>query len=344
MIAAAHAIDAAWCDLAGVYLRGWAHCHARPVLAGALCSSGREVALAFTKRPDVQEAYPDVPAGQDCGFAAYLECPAFRPITIRLQTDDGPAEIDVTVGPEAGPRGATPDRAAPLDRFIAEMKALRGTVIEIGARVVGAYSALRADQFAPECRFIGTDIHAAPGVDLVVDAHRLSRSVTPGSIDGVFSLAVMEHLAAPWVVAAEINRVLRLGGLTLHLLPQTFPVHEQPNDFWRMSDDALRLLFGPATGFEVLDAAMVQAVQIVPSPKLRYGEFLNYPLIPGYAAAFILSRKVTDLKPGAVRWPMPDLALSRAYPAHAAPSRPRNGTRRNAPADAPPAKAPPRRK
>ncbi|MBV8914123.1 MAG: class I SAM-dependent methyltransferase, partial [Acetobacteraceae bacterium] len=207
MIPAAYAIDAAWCDLQGVFLQGWAHCHGRPVLAGKLCSSGREAPLAFTDRPDVRAAYPEVPTGQACGFAAYLECPAFRPVRLRLLTAEGETELDVVCGSEAGPK-APPAflRQAPIERFIAEMKAAGGTVLEIGARVVGPHSSLYAERFAPECRFIGVDIHPAPGVDLVVDVHRLSRKVAPGSLAGVFSLAVMEHLAAPWVVAAEINR------------------------------------------------------------------------------------------------------------------------------------------
>ncbi len=347
MSRSAYAIDAAWCDLTGVFLQGWAHVHERPVLGGQLRSGGEATPLEFTERPDVLAAYPDVPAGQACGFAAYLACPPFRPVTIRLQTAEGDVEMDVRAGPEAGPQ-AGPEfrRAAPLERFIAEMKAVRGTVLEIGARVVGAYSALHAERFAPECRFIGADIHPAPGVDLVVDAHALTRGVAPGSLDGVFSLAVMEHLAAPWVVAAEINRALRIGGLTLHLLPQAFPAHEQPNDFWRMSDDGLRVLFGPATGFEVLDAGMSAPVQIVPPPEARFGAYLQFPLVHAYAAAFILAKKVADLPEGAVRWPMPGMeARSRAYPAHGASiSAPQSGTPRNDPADVPPAAVPRRRK
>jgi SAM-dependent methyltransferase len=318
MIAASHAIDAAWCDLQGVFLQGWAHCHRNPVLGGTLTSSGRVTQLTFSPRPDVLEVYPDVPPGQECGFQAYLECPAFRPLTLRLSTAAGQAEIDVVCGPDAGPK-ATPEflRKAPIDRFIAEMKAMRAAVLEIGARVVGPYSSLYAERFAPECRFIGADIHAAPGVDLVVDAHRLSRRVKPGSLGGVFSLAVMEHLAAPWVVAAEINRVLQPGGLTLHLMPQAYPAHQMPNDFWRMSDDGLKVLFGPATGFEVVEAGMAEPVQIMPPAGTRYGAFLQFPLYHAYAASFILARKVADLPRGAVRWPLPEIERrSRAYPAH----------------------------
>ena len=37
---------------------------------------------------------------------------------------------------------------------------------------------------------------------------------------------VLEHLAAPWRCATEINRALRIGGETLQMTHQTWPLHE----------------------------------------------------------------------------------------------------------------------
>ena len=56
----------------------------------------------------------------------------------------------------------------------------------------------------------------------------------------------------PWVVAAEINKVLKVGGLTFHSTHFAFPIHERPWDFWRYTDQALRILFSPPLGFEVI--------------------------------------------------------------------------------------------
>jgi SAM-dependent methyltransferase len=299
-------IDTAWCDVRGVYLRGWAHWGDQPFETLTLCCAGRRQEVALFDRPDVLAAFPAAPAGQRTGFAGYLACPPFQPVTLELRHGDRRVEIPVSISPETQPRPEPwMDQPAPIDAFAQAMRARHGAVIEIGARAVGAYSALNAQRFMPECRFIGCDIHAAPGVDLVADAHFLSRSVEPGTIDGVFSLAVLEHLAAPWMVAAEINRVLRIGGETLHLAPHAWPVHEQPNDF------------GPATGFEVLDAAMSCPVQIVPPENLRDSAFVELPLTYAYTASFIWARKVADLDEGAVRWPMAlgeSETRSRAYP------------------------------
>ncbi len=317
-----HCIDRAWCDMLGVYLEGWAHWGAEPFDTLAICCGGERHVVDLEHRPDVLAAFPQAPAGQRTGFKGYLACAPFQPVVLELRRGDRTVRIPVVVGPRNGPPPIPgTDEDAPLPAFTAAMKARRGTVIEIGARVVGAHSSLNAMQFLPECRFIGCDIHAAPGVDLVADAHFLSRFVTPGSIDGVFSLAVLEHLAAPWLVAAEINRVLRMGGETMHLVPHAYPVHEQPNDFWRFSDDGLRVLFGPSTGFEVLQAGMGAPVQVVPQPGRRYGAFLRLPLSFAFGAAFVWARKVAEVPEHAVAWPMgqgQSAAQSRAYPAHGA--------------------------
>lgn len=271
----------------------------------------------------MRAVFSDVPPAQRTGFSGYLACPPFQAVTLQVRRGDTIAEVPVVVSQRNGPPPIpNTDREAPIPAFAAAMKARRGTVLEIGARVVGRHSSLNAAQFEPECRFIGCDIHAAEGVDLVADAHFLSRQIAFGSIDGVFSLAVLEHLAAPWLVAAEINHVLRLGGDTLHLVPHAWPIHEQPNDFWRFSNNALQVLFGPATGFEVLDSGLACPVQIIPPPETRFGAFLQLPMVFAFGAAFIWARKVAELPVSAVAWPLRQAdseEQSRAYPTHTPP-------------------------
>ena len=317
-LAAVHAIDALWCDAMGVYVRGWAHAGAEPLLDARLASGRAEVTLwPLAPRPDVRAAYPAMPS-DECGFSAYLNCAPFRPVTLVLTTPSGHIAIDVVAPIMVQPVPAAPVED-PFDGFVRQMKQRGGTVLEIGARVVGPVSTLLAPLFSPECRHLGMDIHPAAGVDIVADAHFLSSAVAVGSLSGVFSRAVLEHIAAPWLVAAEINRVLAIGGVTYHLVPQTFPVHEMPNDFWRYTDEALKVLFGPATGFEVLDAAMSAPARIHPAPSWRAPPFLEMPLHYGMAAAHIVARKVSDLAAGAVMWPgNPEGlgTLSRHYPRH----------------------------
>jgi len=298
-------IEAAWCDIEGVYVRGWAHCGA-DFIKELYLRCGDSIARVENRqsRPDVLAAFPMLPSDL-CGFGCYLACPPFRPLLLGVTTSSGTIEIEIDgAAAQSVARDAdVTESDDPFEDFVARMKAVNGRVVEVGARNVSPGAVTRAPRFAPECEFIGVDIHSAPEVDLVADAHFLTSAMEIGSADGVFSMAVMEHLAAPWLFAAEVNRVLRMGGLTLHVVPHSWPVHEMPNDFWRMSDSGLKELFGVRTGFEVLQAGMTTPVQMIPHRTLRHEPFLQFPFARGMAGSYILARKVSHLSADAVVWP-----------------------------------------
>lgn len=54
---------------------------------------------------------------------------------------------------------------------------------------------------------------------------------------------VMEHLPEPKLVLIELNRVLKPGGKMIYTGPLIFEEHEQPYDYYRYTQYALRLLF-----------------------------------------------------------------------------------------------------
>jgi SAM-dependent methyltransferase len=320
-----HMIDQIWCDKFGVCVRGWIHAHGDKVVEIALVSGDTRAATRdFHPRPDLLTHYPAHPHVADTGFELYLACPPFEPVFLEAVTARGAARVKVTVPPhlrdEEEADWLDPDH--PWSRFVDAMRARQGRVLEVGSRAVGSHTAsVDRNPFGPGCTLLGCDIHPGASVDFVVDVHALSSAVPLGSLDGVFSVAVLEHLAAPWVAAAEINRVLRVGGLTAHLTVQGWPIHEQPNDFWRMSDRGLAALFGPATGFEVVEATMRGKLRMHPSPAMRRIGWLDMPTVSsGFAESVILARKIADIPEGAVAWPLARDELqdvSRSYPVNA---------------------------
>ena len=320
-IRTAHGIDAFWCDAHGVYLRGWAHAHEHRVQALRIGSAGRSARVeTFSDRPDLLAHYPEHEHVRRAGFAVYLACPPGHPVRLTLETEAGEAVIPFSL-PE-GPIPAWPaepgsdDEVSPiLRRFVDLANADGGQVLQIGARSQPDAKAEPAHRLL-RARPIGLDIHPGHRVDLVGDAHGLGRFLRGGSLGAVFSSAVLEHLEAPWLLAAEINRVLKPGGLVYQQAPGAWPAHAQPTDFWRMSAEGLKVLFGPETGFEVLEARDSGPAALLPTPEWRAG-FLDMPTVPVFTMAEVLARKVAEIPPGAVAWPLDasrSEGRSRRYP------------------------------
>jgi SAM-dependent methyltransferase len=185
-----------------------------------------------------------------------------------------------------------------------------GRVLEIGSR--GDSSCGRRGHF-PSCEYVGLDIHPGPNVDRVGDAHQLSSLFAPEDFDAVFSISVFEHLAMPWKVILEINRILKPGGLLFISTHPTWPAHELPWDFWRFSKAAFAALLHVRTGFEIIRCEEGLPCSIIPHGK--EASMLGMVHQPAHLAVTVLARKIGECDPS-LRW---DVALgeilSSSYPA-----------------------------
>lgn len=98
------------------------------------------------------------------------------------------------------------------------------------------------DQYLSEkVKAINLDIESSkPHLHVVADAHFLP--FKDGSVDIVYSIAVLEHVKRPWVVAEEIHRVLCPGGHVVLELPFLNIIHDK-YDYFRFTDKGIRSLF-----------------------------------------------------------------------------------------------------
>lgn len=143
---------------------------------------------------------------------------------------------------------------------------------------------------------VGTEISVAdilPGedVDIVADAHELSRHVTL-PYDAFMSIATFEHLLMPWKAAVEINRVIRIGAIGLVATHQTLGLHDLPWDFYRYSDQAWKGIFNSFTGFEILDIGMEEPAFIMPFIWKRALD--DAENAAGFMTSSVVVRKVSD--------------------------------------------------
>lgn len=166
-------------------------------------------------------------------------------------------------------------------------------VLELGSREVTGPSIARKRFNRAE--YIGFDYYAGNNVDVVGDAHKLSSYFSTGEqFDIIYTSACFEHFAMPWIVAMEIARLLKIGGLVFVETHFSYSSHERPWHFFQFSDQALRVLFPEALGFECIEAGMSNPIvgrfSSLADPYLR-----NQHVTGLYCHSEFLGRKVKEV-------------------------------------------------
>ncbi len=194
------------------------------------------------------------------------------------------------------------DRKVPLSKLVKHGKYMdylttvgnhKGMrILEVGSREVTGKSDARK-RFS-EAEYVGFDYYPGNNVDVVGDAHKLSRYFPNQQFDLIYSSAVFEHFAMPWVVAVEISKLLKPGGILFVETHFSYGSHERPWHFFQYSDMAMRVLFSPALGFECLEAGASNP--LVGRFSALADEYLRFMPVAGlYCHVEYLGRKTRDV-------------------------------------------------
>lgn len=98
----------------------------------------------------------------------------------------------------------------------------------------------------------------------------------------------------PWIVAQEIQKLLKIGGYVFAETHFSFGAHERPWNFFQFSDMGLRALFNSALGFELVDYGMSNPMNGVFSQEAD--EHLRGTLVGElYCHSEILCKKTRDV-------------------------------------------------
>jgi hypothetical protein len=165
-----------------------------------------------------------------------------------------------------------------------------GVLLEIGSRARSGNTYRHL--FPKAIKYIGLDVTAGPNVDIVGDAHHITRYIQ-SKVDFIFSISTFEHLLMPWKAVIEINKVMSPGGLIFTQSHQTWPIHETPWDYWRFSRDGWHALFNRHTGFEVVQTSYTQRAHISQASGVNPA---TAPLLwqPAYLVTACVARKIGE--------------------------------------------------
>lgn len=167
-------------------------------------------------------------------------------------------------------------------------------ILEIGSREVTGSSNARKN--FSKAQYIGFDFYPGNNVDVVGDAHKLSTYFKEeDKFDIIYSSACFEHFAMPWVIATEIAKLLKVGGLVFIETHFSFAAHERPWNFFQFSDMGLRALFPPALGFECIEAGMSNPM-VGRFSSLADAYLKNRPISGLYCHSEFLGKKVREVK------------------------------------------------
>jgi len=114
-------------------------------------------------------------------------------------------------------------------------------IVEIGAfQVPGQEAIAELRPLFPGKQYLGCDMQHGTGVEQIENIHHLS--FADGSV-GTFLLAdTLEHVSDPIRGMKEVHRCLREDGVAIFTSAMHFPIHAYPNDYWRFTPEAFRLL------------------------------------------------------------------------------------------------------
>ncbi|MAM60410.1 class I SAM-dependent methyltransferase [Maritimibacter sp. UBA3975] len=111
-----------------------------------------------------------------------------------------------------------------------------GRVLDVGS--VGKRRWFRGIWEEGGWTYDGMDLKAGPNVDVVLeDPWRFD--IADGTYDAVISGNMLEHNEFFWLTFLEMSRVLKMGGVMVHVAPSRGPEHRDPQDCWRWYRDGM---------------------------------------------------------------------------------------------------------
>jgi len=134
-------------------------------------------------------------------------------------------------------------------------KYARGRLLDLGCGKVPLYSAYKDHVVDNTCVDWGNTLHKNPHLDHECDLTE-HLPFESGEYNTVILSDVLEHIPEPELLMKEIARVLVSGGVLFLNVPFYYWIHEEPHDFHRYTEFALKRL-SEIAGLEIIDLSPI---------------------------------------------------------------------------------------
>ena len=156
-----------------------------------------------------------------------------------------------------------------------------GRLLDLGCGKVPLYAAYRDYVSDNTCVDWGSTLHKNEHLDLECDLTK-SLPFEDGEYDTVILSDVLEHIPEPGLLMSEISRVLSSGGVLFLNVPFFYWLHEEPYDFYRYTEFAMRNL-AESSAFDVISLTATGGVPEILT-DIYSKTVLRLPLIGKYLA------------------------------------------------------------
>jgi len=129
-------------------------------------------------------------------------------------------------------------------KICAETLPISEPIYEFGSlQVAGQEEFADIRPFFPGKKYIGADIRKGPGVDVILNLHKIN--LPSESTGTVLILDTLEHVEFVRDAIKEVHRILRPTGILIISSVMNFPIHDYPSDYWRFTPEGLKSLLKP---------------------------------------------------------------------------------------------------
>ena len=121
-----------------------------------------------------------------------------------------------------------------------------GRIVEIGSKNhggIGKGSTVPFRVSFPESEYVGVDLEDGPGVDVVHNIEDGLGPLEPASFDLAICCSVLEHTPRPWVLASNLEALVKPGGSIYIAVPWVWRYHAYPDDYFRFSWRGVQVMF-----------------------------------------------------------------------------------------------------